>query len=88
MVELISLVVMNALISLLKRIPAFATLPDGWHKTVVRVIVLVLAYVSSVATAWMAGMPVDLSPVAQALPTIIMFLASQGAFFLVSKKKA
>lgn len=86
MLEIIALAVMNGLTSLVKRIPAFSSLPDGWHKTVIRVVVLVFAYLSSISVSWMSGDPIDLSPVAQALPTVLMFLSSQGLFFLFNKK--
>lgn len=87
MLEIISVLVINAITQLGKKIPAFDSLNSGWHKTAIRASALILSYIGACLTTYIAGEPVDLSPVTQAVPTALMFLATQGTFFLFRGKK-
>lgn len=77
--------VVNAVSHFYKMIPAFSSLTDGGNKTVIRISVVVFAWLGSMASSWISGQPLDPVSLNTAVETGLLFLAAQGSFFLFKK---
>ena len=79
--------IVNAISHFYKMIPAFESLTSGWHKSIIRISIIVFAWLGSVAISWSNGQQIDPISLQTAVETGMLFLASQGSFFLFKGNK-
>jgi len=75
----------NVVMQLWKKLPAFSSLNDGWKKTMLRGSAGALSFALVLLNNYMNGSELDPTVVENAVSTFIVFLASQGSYLLVKK---
>ena len=72
--------------AILKKLPLFQNLSEGWYKTAVRFLVALLSFGAAVGGSWLSGGDVDPLALETFVNAFVAFLSATGSHFLMSKK--
>lgn len=78
--------IVSGLTWLVKKLGITSPLSSGWETAVLRFLVALFSFLSTLAAAKLSGVPVDAASIQTFALTLMTFLSSTGVFFFASKK--
>lgn len=78
--------IVYGLTALIKKIPAMSNMSDSVHTALMRFLVAILSFISTVVTSKISGMDIEQNTINTFAQAAIVFLSATGTFFLTKTK--